>query len=483
MQTTASPWKVALGGLLVGLATLVACAQGNVTNGPSCETTETLCTGQCADLKTDTENCGKCGTRCPEAQACVNGACSTQCPAGNSMCGGDGGGGKCINLKTDNKNCGKCGFACPSGQICYGGACSGTCGDGKSGQTTCGGEGGPSYCANLQSDNANCGACGKACPSDQVCANGTCRESCTPDQTKCGGEGGPAYCANLQSDNANCGICGKTCGTLSSCIAGACVAQCTQNQLTCIPDAGTPYCTDYLSDNANCGGCGKACPSNKPVCAGGICSDGTCNRTALLLGDTNTSSNAAYVSILQAAGFTVTSSTTTAYAGSPAASTFGVVIVSPGTSYTSDMPAAGQSSIVAAQAGNTGVILTEWAAYMNTTNYFLTLKPLVLFPRSSGTTAALTFTSVVAHPIWNGLPSSFTTTSALGANVGSTLNAGAVLIASCTQCTNAGVAVKDLGQGRIVQIAHAAGYSGTWWTDPNLSKLTSNAALWAARCN
>lgn len=478
-----SATKLALGAIAIGLAALVACAKGNEANGPSCDSTELLCSGHCADLQTDTENCGKCGVLCPAAQACVKGACSTQCPAGNSMCSGDGGGGKCLNLKTDNKNCGKCGFACPSGQICFAGACSGTCGDSKSGQVVCGGDGGPTYCANLQNDNQNCGACGTSCPSEQVCVNGSCRGSCTQDQTKCGGEGGPAYCANLKSDNANCGACGNTCGTLVSCIDGACVAQCTSSQLTCKPDGGTPYCTDSLSDNANCGSCGNACPSNKPVCSGGVCSDGTCNRTALVLGDTNSSSNAAYVSILQTAGFTVSSSTTTAYAGNPAASTFGVVIVSPGTSYTSDMPAAGQTSIVAAQAGTTGVIFTEWAAYMNTTSFFLTLKPLVLFPRSSGTTAALTFTSVVSHPIWNGLPSSFTTTSALGANVGSTLNAGAVLIASCSQCSNAGVAVKDTGQGRIVQVAHAAGYSGTWWTDPNLSKMLSNAALWAARCN
>ena len=471
------------GALAVGLAALAACAQGNTTTGPSCDTTEALCNGQCADLQTDTENCGKCGTQCPAAQACVKGACSTQCPAGNSMCTGDGGGGKCLNLKTDNKNCGKCGLACPSGQVCNGGACSGTCGDSKSGQVVCGADGGPTYCANLQNDNKNCGACGSPCASDQVCVNGSCRGSCTQAQTKCGGDGGPTYCANLSTDNANCGACGKSCGTLTSCIDGACVAQCTSNQLTCTPDGGTPYCTDSLSDNANCGACGNVCPSNKPVCAGGSCSDGTCNRSALVLGDSNASSNAAYVSILQGAGFTVTQSTTTGYSGSPAASTFGVVIVSPGSNYTSDMPAGGQSAIIAAQAANTGVVLTEWAAYMNTTNFFLTLKPLVLFPRTSGTTSTLTFTSVVAHPIWNGLPSTFTTTSTLGANTGSALNAGAVLIASCSQCSNAGVAVRDTTGGRIVQIAHAAGYSGTWWTDPNLTKMMSNAALWAARCN
>ena len=48
-----------------------------------------------------------------------------------------------------------------------------------------------------------------------------------------------------------------------------------------------------------------------------------------------------------------------------------------------------------------------------------------------------------------------------------------------------GVAVKDPSTtGRVVQIAHAAGYLTTaWYNDTNLTKMMANAALWAARCN
>ena len=50
-----------------------------------------------------------------------------------------------------------------------------TCG---SGQTMCGADGGAdggaAFCANLQTDNANCGACGTKCSAPSYCASGSC---------------------------------------------------------------------------------------------------------------------------------------------------------------------------------------------------------------------------------------------------------------------------------------------------------------------
>jgi len=110
-----------------------------------------------------------------------------------------------------------------------------------------------------------------------------CRASITSDrpvkicnsQTLCGVDAGKPYCALLDSDNANCGACGKTCGTLESCMSGVCVPGCAPFQKLCTPDGGTPYCADTLTDNANCGTCGTVCPQNKPVCSGGACQDGS----------------------------------------------------------------------------------------------------------------------------------------------------------------------------------------------------------------
>ena len=115
---------------------------------------------------------------------------------------------------------------------------------------------------------------------------------------------------------------------------------------------------------------------------------------------------------------------------------------------------------------------------------YLTLQPLLLFPRTTGYASAMTFNlTAIGHPIWNGIPSTFTTISLLSSS--GALIGGATQVASYTQSgNNPGVAVRNNGGGRIVQIAHSAGYlNQLWYNDANLTKMMSNAALWAARCN
>ena len=255
---------------LIGII-LASCAKA--TEIVTCPAGQDTCNGVCVAMANDTENCGKCGVTCGPTQACVAGVCSLTCPGGNLKCDkGDGGAALCVNAKTDNLNCGTCGKVCASGQVCFGGTCSGTCGDAKSGQTVCGGDGGPPYCANLQVDRQNCGKCGTTCSSDKLCVNGVCQGTCAPDQSVCGADGGAPFCASLMSDNANCGVCGVTCGTLQSCIGGACQSLCGPLQKQCAGgDGGASYCVDTLTDNKNCGNCGTVCPSNKPLCAGGTC--------------------------------------------------------------------------------------------------------------------------------------------------------------------------------------------------------------------
>lgn len=251
-----------------------SCAQGAVVVGPECATGEATCDKVCSDLKTDSENCGKCGVVCPGGQACVAGACTTSCPSGNALCGGDGGKAACVNTKSDNTNCGKCNAKCPSGQVCYAGGCSNTCGGTSSGQTLCTPDGGAPYCANLKNDNANCGKCGAPCASGDACIGGACASACTLDQTLCGTDGGTPYCANLQTDNANCGDCEKKCGAFESCDQGTCQPQCAFYQKLCTPDGGQAYCASTSTDNTNCGTCGKVCPPNAPVCVAGQCKTG-----------------------------------------------------------------------------------------------------------------------------------------------------------------------------------------------------------------
>ncbi len=86
------------------------------------------------------------------------------CNAPNLVCSG-----VCTAVDSDPANCGACGSACIGGDaICLAGkcACSGPMED------YCDGTG----CMDVSSDFNNCGACGNACDpnNDQSCTNGVC---------------------------------------------------------------------------------------------------------------------------------------------------------------------------------------------------------------------------------------------------------------------------------------------------------------------
>jgi hypothetical protein len=227
------------------------CGAGTVCSKGKCETTcatgLTDCSGSCANLQTDNANCGVCGKTCGAGTVCSLGKCETTCATGLTDCTG-----VCQNLQTDNANCGACGKVCGAGTVCSKGKCETTC---ASGLTDCSGS-----CANLQSDNANCGACGKACGAGQSCSGGTCKTTCASGLTDCSGT-----CANLQSDNANCGACGKTCGAGQACSMGACTTTCAGGLTDC-----SGSCANLKSDNANCGACGKTCAVGQ-TCTAGAC--------------------------------------------------------------------------------------------------------------------------------------------------------------------------------------------------------------------
>jgi hypothetical protein len=71
-------------------------------------------------------NCGLCGKACPLSTSyeCSAGVCllSSGCPLGKSRCV-TGSGYGCASLQTDPFNCGGCGIACTTGQLCIKGAC------------------------------------------------------------------------------------------------------------------------------------------------------------------------------------------------------------------------------------------------------------------------------------------------------------------------------------------------------------------------
>jgi len=101
------------------------------------------------------------------------------------------------------------------------------------------------------------------CPRGFHCDRGLC---CAPWEAGCSG-----YCANLSSDLANCGACGRVCPGNLECRAGKC--QCPVGQPDWCPPRPpniSEYCADLKSDSGNCGDCGH-------VCRPGGCVAGKCN--------------------------------------------------------------------------------------------------------------------------------------------------------------------------------------------------------------
>jgi hypothetical protein len=92
-----------------------------VTKPVICASDLVQCNGTCVNLKTDSNYCGSCSTRCAIYQTCTNGQCRLTCSAGRTSCQ-DG----CFDLMTSASHCGDCLNSCPTGLYCYNGQCMGS---------------------------------------------------------------------------------------------------------------------------------------------------------------------------------------------------------------------------------------------------------------------------------------------------------------------------------------------------------------------
>ncbi|MFO0645981.1 MAG: hypothetical protein U0326_07065 [Polyangiales bacterium] len=222
---------------------------GNATNG--CE----------ADLNTETLNCGVCRNSCvagPQSTArCTSGACSIACNTGFSDCNANPADGCEIDTRVSPTNCGRCGNACASGQVCNDGICVAPC---PGVQTRCAGA-----CVSLQTDNTNCGACGTRCATGNTCTDGVCR--CAIGTEPLAGVQCGTTCVDVLSSNTNCGTCGNACATGSTCTRGVC--RCNISGLPVGILCGAT-CADPFSDRNNCGRCGNACATGES-CVSGTC--------------------------------------------------------------------------------------------------------------------------------------------------------------------------------------------------------------------
>jgi alpha-tubulin suppressor-like RCC1 family protein len=252
-----------------------------------CRTTCNLGFGDCdnldlngceANLLTATAHCGGCNRVCPTAAnavpSCVDGGCTFRCVAGYGDCDGNASNG-CETALDTSLNCGACGRACGSGTpLCSTAGMTPVCISGcATNQVRCG-----NSCVDLQSDPANCGACGTVCATGanatRSCTTGRCSIACASGFADCDNSPSSGCEVNLQTDDANCGACGNACGVGRTCTNGACRDRCASGQTFC---AGA--CVDAQSSNAHCGSCGNACATGQ-YCLSGVCRAGNVSTIA-----------------------------------------------------------------------------------------------------------------------------------------------------------------------------------------------------------
>ena len=92
------------------------CISGECTPTTTCASEGALC-GEIVDDCGDTHNCGGCG----DGESCVEGDCvpSGECEPNETQCSGE-----CADIESDPDHCGGCGSSCEDGEICEGGECS-----------------------------------------------------------------------------------------------------------------------------------------------------------------------------------------------------------------------------------------------------------------------------------------------------------------------------------------------------------------------
>jgi hypothetical protein len=165
----------------------------------------------CEQDLTDVEHCGGCRNDC-SMQGTAGGLTCTSRRCG---CSSDeqcrvGAGQGTATCNTTSRSCVCDGVECRPGEACERQGSSLRC---RCGGNTCAANETccrvPSGCRNLDSDAANCGACGAACPAGFVCQAGAC--SCDAD-ADCSA-GSPGTCAaDPACDASPCGTSRCTCG-------------------------------------------------------------------------------------------------------------------------------------------------------------------------------------------------------------------------------------------------------------------------------
>ena len=186
------------------------------------------CAEPAADAGAAVWPCGP-GVEAPNTGFNCNAAkCGFGCAPGFGNCNTNVCGDGCeTSLGDDPNNCGACGNKCRDDQACSEGKC--VC---EGDATRCG-----TTCTDLQTDNQNCGACGNVCPGlgsdgissngSPVCVLGRCDYQCSPGRADCDHRIENGCEVDLNVDPRNCGACGTTCDIAGGqpCAAAKCLTK------------------------------------------------------------------------------------------------------------------------------------------------------------------------------------------------------------------------------------------------------------------
>lgn len=212
------------------------------------------------------------------------------------------------------------------------------------------------------------------------------------------------------------------------------------------------------------------------------------NINVLIIWD-NSASNSNTLSLktaLENEGFTVSLSNTgeSSYDGTnPALTNFNAVIHLNGTTYSNQMPTAGQTALVNFVNTQGGLYChSEWLAYQRGRNQYSTMSELIILNRTTGHSGNTTYTEVAeqsSHSILDNIPSSFTFSS--GGNKGNAVSYGSNPVTVLMKFGDYdGVMIRSYGNGKIMGMSHAGNYSSyAPLSDSNIQQLYINAINWA----
>jgi len=187
------------------------------------------------------------------------------------------------------------------------------------------------------------------------------------------------------------------------------------------------------------------------------------------------------INALISAGLTVTTSSTPGYqydGTNPALSGYGAVIHLNGRapSYTTDMPAAGQTALVNYVQNGGTYVGNEWNAYQFSKNQLQSMRELILFDRVGGSAGNITFAKVSSHPIIANVPDSFTFSGYYNVGYVHAFSANPATVLMRDVGGDA-VAVRSYGSGNVIGFHMASNYfdSPNPLCNPNVQQLYVDA--------